>query len=88
MCVCVHASLFIFFFKRHDGPMFEICSISSRYSLLYLLLFFKYLVLVFPAGRNKSAASVSYLIIFISGSYGEGCSWVGNKNRGCPLSTL
>ena len=86
--ICVHASFFFFFFKKHDGPMLEICSISSRYGLLFLLSFFKYLVLVFPAGRNKSAASESFLIIFISGSYGEGCLWVGNKNRGCPLSTL
>ena len=52
----------------------QICSISSRYSILCHILFLKYLVLVFPAGRNRNAVSESYLIIFIAGRYGKGAA--------------
>ena len=52
----------------------QICSISSRYSVLCHILFLQYLVLVFPAGRNRNVVLESYLIMFIAGHYGKGAA--------------
>ena len=46
----------------------------------YHILFLKYLVLVFPAGRNRNVVSESYLNIFIAGRYGKGAAC-----RLCPF---
>lgn len=43
---------FIPCFQKYDGPMFEICTINSRYSLLCLLLFLKYLMSIFYVPRT------------------------------------
>lgn len=43
---------FILCFQKCDGPMFEICTVNYRYSLLCLLLFLKYLMSIIYVPRT------------------------------------